>query len=357
MSFQEEQPQQPLSRDDFIYIEMGYVGEKYDGTSFFSRNHFGVVQDIPAMREQQKNTGLYRSAFMYDNMDPYNSNLFANFYMDFDSEEDLELARQDLLYVIWRMSLKIGFGLPMEAFHIYFSGKKGFHLLIPWQYFGIEPHANLDRIFRWVAEDLHRESMNQTIDLVIYEKRRLYRMENTIHTDTGLYKIPLQYEEAAHFSMAEIQSLAKTNRYIRYLEPSLVPSAAAKWQKYVEEYNDYLNKKKTFTRTKDYAPLENIPDYVQKLIAEGPVKGQRNETAAALTSFWKRQGFEREQVWDLLLEWNNGSLTNNELQTTMDSILKRDLNYSMNRLKALSEGDTGETTYTRDRYTKGKGKS
>ena len=356
MSSLEPISSQPLNREEFIYLEMGFAGTSAGGKEFFSRNHFGTKDSIRAMREKQNNTGLYRSAFMYDNMDPYNSNLFGDFFMDFDSEEDLELARQDLLFVIWRLNLKTGFNLPMDAFRIYFSGKKGFHLTIPWQYFNIEPHAQLDRIFRWIAEDLHRTSMNQTIDLVIYEKRRLYRMENTIHQRTGLYKIPLQYDEAAHASMEEIQQLALKNRYIRYQEPVLVPEAAKRYRKYVEDYNTYINERKAYIGTKDFLPLQNIPDYVQKLIEEGPVQGQRNETAAALTSFWRRQGCEQEQIWEQLVQWNAGSLSENELRTTMDSILKRDLHYSLSRLKALSEGDTGETLYTKDRYMKGRGR-
>ena len=335
--------------NDFTYLEMGYAGTKHDGEPFFSRNHFGTIQDIPAMRKQKKNIGLYRSAFMYDNMDPYNSSLFGNLFMDFDSEEDLDKAREDLLFVIWKMHLTSGFNLPIEAFHIYFSGKKGFHLLIPWQYLDIQPHPALDRIFRFIAEDLHEACIHQTIDLVIYEKRRLYRMENTIHQGTGLYKIPLQYEEAAKLSMTEIQDLAKTNRYIRYPTPALMPQAAEHYHKYVREYESYVKDRTRFQSKRVSEPLEIVPEYVEKLIAEGPVVGQRNETAAALTSFWKNQGFEREDILAHLLQWNNGSLSERELEITMDSILKRNLNYSMTRLKSLAEGDSGKTTYTKDR--------
>lgn len=342
-----------LDPADFIYLEMahGWVGK--DGSPGFTRNHYGTREMVNPYREKYQNNGLYRSAFFYDNLDPYNSNLFANFYMDFDHEEELEKAREDLLFVIWKLHLESGFNLPMDAFHIYFSGKKGFHLLIPWVYLGIMPHAKLDRIFRWIGEDLNDQSLNRTIDLVVYEKRRLYRLENSIHQDTGLYKIPLQYDEAANFSIEQIQKLAKKNRFIQYKQPHLVADAANEYYRYVDEMNEFERQKQArFKGSKGAStiPKDQVPEYVQELIDEGPVQGMRNETAAALTSFWNRQELSREEIWDNLVDWNQGSLPERELETTMNSILNKGLTYGLSRLKSLAEGDANYDSYDRDKF-------
>lgn len=329
-----------MERKDFQILEVGYAIPETNG---FSRNHFGTKEIVKEIRMKRKNIGLYRTSFWYREKDPYSKGLFSDFYMDFDSEEDIEKAREDLLFVIWKLHLEAGFGLPMDAFRIYFSGKKGFHLVIPWQYMNIEPRDDLDSIFRWIGEDLFEQSINQTIDLVVYERRRLFRLEHSIHQDTGLYKIPLHYEEAANMSIEDIQSLAKKNRIIKYPMPHIVVSAQNEYRRYIKEYEEFLKMKRT-QRPKGLSIKKGeTPDVIQELIDQGPIRGIRNETAAALTSFWKNQGYEPDEIFELLLEWNQGSQSEKELRTTMNSILKRDLNYGLNRFKSLLEGEIGKS--------------
>lgn len=352
MSTQEKDTSLELNPMDFKYIEMGYAF----GNGGFTRNHFGTSEIVPRIRKKSKNTGVYRSSFWYDKEDPYEANLFSDFYMDFDVDEDeqgnydIEKAREDLLFVIWRMHLNPGFSLPMEAFHIYFSGKKGFHMIIPWQYFGYRPSANLDEIFKWIAQDLNEQSVHGTIDLVVYERRRLFRLENSIHQDTGLYKIPLQYHEAVSAPLDEIKNRAKSTRIIQYAQPHLVVNAQEEFQRYEEEYAEWLTVRHKVS-PKDIIPKGETPDSVQELIDRGPVKGLRNETIAALTSFWNNQGHDKDEIWNMLLEWNQGSESERVLETTMNSILKRGYSYSLSRFKALAEGDLGRDN-SREEYKK-----
>lgn len=344
MSLQDTPTQ--LSPKDFKYLEVGYAfGE--DG---FSRNHFGTKDIIPDFRKKQNNIGLYRTSYWYNTKDPYTSSLFGSFYMDFDSEEDIELAREDILFVIWKFNLSIGFNLPMSAFRIYFSGKKGFHLIIPWQYLGIQPDDKLDEFFRWLAEDLKEETPNKTVDMVVYERRRLFRLEHSIHQRTGLYKIPLQYHELVNLSIKEIEALATENRVLQYERPHFIADANKQYKRYVEEYKEFLTfQKKTRPKTPTYTKGV-VPEPVQELIDQGPAKGIRNESAAALTSFWNNQGYDEDEIFGLLLDWNDGSLPERELKTTMKSILKRDLTYGLNRFKSLLEGDVGRTNEERNAF-------
>lgn len=352
MSTQNNEEKPVLNKVDFIYLEAAYSGNKTNFQKGFTRNIFGTRDILTNIRQERKNQGLYRSAFMYDDIDPYEANLYGDLFLDFDSEEDIDKAREDLLFVIWKLHLAVGFNLPMEAFHIYFSGKKGFHLLIPAQYLDIQPNTNLDKIFKWIAEDLYEQSMNKTIDLVIYEKRRLYRLENSIHQETGLYKIPLQYLEAVNFTVEELKELASKNRGIQYEQPHIVVPAQKQYASYVKEFEEFLNTKKSYPTNIKRTPIDFIPDYVKKLIDDGPVKGQRNETAAALTSFWNNQGLEEDEIFENLREWNGGELPERELKSTMRSILKRGLNYGLGRLKSLSDGEMETDRFTRDKYKK-----
>ena len=343
MSIQENAPPNQSTNTPsigtFTFLEMGAYGPP------FVRNHFIQKDGIEPFRKKHNNTGLYRSAYWYNSTDPYTSWLFSDLYFDFDSEDDIEKAREDLLFVIWKLHLTSTFGLPMESFRIYFSGKKGFHLIVPWQYIGIQPHPKLDELFKWIALEMYEQSVHETVDLVVYERRRLWRMENSKHPETGLYKIPLNYHEVSELTLEEIAHLAQNPRVLTYPQPIFVPQARREYERYAKELQEAEKRRRErWANRPPRKPFEEgeMPDFVKKLIEDGPVKGYRNETAAALTSYWHQQGMTPEEIWDRLLEWNGGQLAERELRTTMNSILKRGLTYGRKRLKALADQDMSQ---------------
>lgn len=326
--------------DEMSYIEMGHA------LPYYNRNYFMPAVQAYDFAKNHEYTGVFRSAFRYntylkDYLDK--SYLYSDFFLDFDNEEDIDLARRDLLFVIWKMSLDITFNLPIEAFRIYYSGKKGFHLLIPGKYFNIQPHKHLDKIFKWIAGGLYEESFNETIDLVVYERRRLWRLENTKHQDTGLYKIPLEYHEVKSLSLEEIAQLATSPRVIKYPKPIIIKQAEKQYQKEVDEMTRYFEEQKTkykhYQVTEKRYDIENIPDYIQQLIDEGPVKNYRNETVSALTSFYLQAGLTKEDIIKEILIWNNGSLPDNEVFATINSIYDKQYTYSKERFIALANKD------------------
>lgn len=329
--------------NDFKYLEMGYVFDTNNGMQF-SRNHFGLINQLPEFRKKREDFGIYRSAFLYNVPNPTeveNPYLFSDFYMDFDSEDDIELAREDALFCIWRMSQPSTYNLPKEAFRIYYSGLKGFHVIIPWQYFGFKPSPHLHEYFKIMAKDLYDTSVNQTLDLKVYEKRRLFRLENSIHQKTGYRKIPITYPQLSKLSIEDIQNLAKKNYIIRYPKPEFVMKANTEVKALVrlnqERLDKRFDKNKTFDKTIDFTPY-----CLQNILEDGPVQGQRNETVAVLTSFFRNQGHTEEEIYTKLTDWNDGSLGDREIVTTMNSILKSDRNYGCNTLEELG-GCIGES--------------
>ena len=349
------QYEQIPNRNEFKFLEMGYAFKSnkddldYKG---FTRNIFGGMDIIKKIREKQNNTGIYRTAFFYNTTDPYGSYLYGDFFMDFDSEDNIELAKEDLMYTIWFFHLKMGFDLPMEAFHIYFSGKKGFHLIIPSVYFGYDPSKSLHEDFKWIARELNDRSPNQTIDLAVYERRRLFRLENSIHQSTGLYKIPINYKELIDLPIGEIYRLAQSPRIIEYPRPSLHEKANKQWFEYMKDFENF---KKMQYRKRGNGPSitkGEIPESVQEVIDNGPIQGLRNETIAALASFYKNQEYTQEEIEQSLLEWNAGSLPEREVLTTVRSIINKDLNYGINRFKSLAKGEIASYEEDFEEYKK-----
>jgi hypothetical protein len=100
---------------------------------------------------------------------------------------------------------------------VFFSGAKGIHLYLPAVLFGFEPSDRLPKINRSIAEDLFGV-INP--DLKVYDLNRLFRIDGTIHSKTGLYKIPLEIDEVYGLSIDEIKDLAKTPRRIDFVSQS-----------------------------------------------------------------------------------------------------------------------------------------
>lgn len=122
--------------------------------------------------------------------------------IDIDSE-DLEEAQLFLQYLVARMHR---FGIDANTCRFYFSGSKGFHVMIPTTYFQAEPSEDINKRFRKIALKI---ADSISIDSAIYDKTRIFRMPNTINQKSGLHKIELYPFEAMSLTIEDIQIRAR----------------------------------------------------------------------------------------------------------------------------------------------------
>ena len=123
--------------------------------------------------------------------------------IDIDSE-DLEEAQLYLQYLVARMHQ---YGIDANACRFYFSGSKGFHVMIPSAYFQAEPSEDINKRFRKVALTI---ASSISIDTSIYDKTRIFRLPNTVNQKSGLYKIELYPFEAMSLNIEDILNRART---------------------------------------------------------------------------------------------------------------------------------------------------
>lgn len=317
---------------NFIHVE---GGRNLPGGKF-TRNEMLTIDQVHEYRKRNNNTGIYLTAYLYDSTDVKEANLYADFYLDFDAEDDFEKARQDALSAITYLKQKFTYNIPEGSIRIYFSGKKGIHLVVPAVVFGIQPDKHLNEYYKVMAQSVAEETKYGTLDLKIYDRRRLFRLVNSKHADTGLFKIPLTYFELVMMSVDEIKKLAEMPRAVDYTKPYEITRAKQEYHTNIEKWANRYGKK--FDNTKKYEgkPLTFTPACIQELIDAGPQKGQRNNTAAVLTSFWKKQGCTEQRVWEYLVRWNNESMPEWELKNTMQSVYKNDYEYGCSTLEALA---------------------
>lgn len=321
-----------LNKNAFVHIE----GGRNLPNGGFVRNEWMLVEEVPHYRQKHNNTGLYTTAYLYDSNDPKEANLYGNFYLDFDNEEDFEKVRSDVLEAIWYLSNPITYGIPKELFHLFYSGKKGVHIIIPSVIMGIEPDKYLNEHFKFMAEDIAERMTYQTLDTRIYDRRRLLRLPNSRHQDTGLYKIPLSVEEIRTLSLREIQQMAQTTRAYQAKPACEIPRAMKQYKYMVQKWKDQYERKFSTRRNHEAKPLGFTPPCTQELIDMGPRKGSRNNTVAVLVSHWHGEGLSEQEIWDKLVEWNQGSLSEKELRTTMRSVMEGGYRYGCTTLETLA---------------------
>lgn len=112
-------------------------------------------------------------------------------FIDIDSA-DPEEAFNDLINFI--QHLYDTYGLSQDDLYIYFSGAKGFHVGIHYRTLGYDKN----KLFNDVGERAKHfvdEISNITIDGKIYDRSRIFRVVNSLNKKSGLYKVPLNYEE------------------------------------------------------------------------------------------------------------------------------------------------------------------
>lgn len=125
-------------------------------------------------------------------------------YLDFDTKDDLETARKSTIRAVEILKEN---GFDSESIDIAFSGNKGFSVV-----------ANLDKN---INPDEHKRLATNLFgqlpgfDESIYNASRIFRIVNTKHNVSGLFKIQLNEKELENKSIGAIKTLANSQRQIK----------------------------------------------------------------------------------------------------------------------------------------------
>lgn len=120
---------------------------------------------------------------------------------DFDEEHNPEEARLRAVELCHR--LVDDYNVEIENISTYFSGNKGFHVVVPLSR-DITP-AEFKRAVTLIAGDIK-------FDRTVTHANAILRLEHTRNQKSGLYKIPLTVLELDVFSIEQIKELAKAPR-------------------------------------------------------------------------------------------------------------------------------------------------
>ena len=310
------------------YPEYHYIDYAFGGAQ--NRNHVIDINRLPA---HEGKTDCYRTIFRFgeDYLSHYqNNNKSVKFYngkcyfdwmpIDIDNK-DLGEAHRMTSEIIDILAADF----DIEVRYLFFSGAKGFHILLPSRMFGnVKPSMNLPKILKGVAADL----MPEYYDSTIYDINRLFRLNNTINSKSGLYKISLSMEEF-NSGIDRILELAKGKRPIQC--PGLYDVVVNKQlAELFRKYSDKLG-----GENKSNGDAKKIHDFGGKIdwekIRHGVSEGERDTYAAKYAGILRANNVSKEVAFNLLCGWNNGNnppMEEEQVEKVVNSIYRYENNAS-----------------------------
>ncbi|KKM06852.1 hypothetical protein LCGC14_1739790, partial [marine sediment metagenome] len=272
-----------------------------------------VVDQLPDCTGK---TDCYRSVFRFTkeylnyceknkSVGGYSGPCFCDWMpIDID-DENLDIAYKKTKDVIG--ILEIDYDISVE--HLFFSGAKGFHVLLPSRMFGLIPSEKLPGVMKNMAAEMFGELH----DGAIYDINRLLRLNNTINSKSGKHKISISIQEFNE-GINKILELATKPQPVK--SPSLYDCVT----------NDQLNELYKKWMSNESKPKSKTTTDWQK-IRDGVGEGERNKYACSLAGICKTGNFNKDTTFNVLSGWNNGNdppLEDSELISIIDNLYKKE---------------------------------
>ena len=221
-----------------------------------------------------------------------NEKSLCDFYVDIDSK-DLTQAKQSAIKVVDFITNNFS-----ASPDIYFSGNKGFHVIIEHERFLKKDNFRNDwhLIFKYIISQLEINC----VDISVYSCRRQIRLNNTLNSKSGLYKIGITEEELRTMSIGEIKLLAVNPRRLK-TKTNFENNFSEFISKKTEEFES-MKKNDSEENEQEY-DFKEIPKCVESILNNGWDKSVgRNQTLIQLCCFFK--GFYSiDKTKDILVDF------------------------------------------------------
>jgi len=294
---------------DLYYWDRGYIESLSDVKQYLGKTNVFIssarFKSLGMHQNKNKNAGHTYQGGKLGVMAGFDGSLYYDFVI---IDLDNTTTKQVLLFL---NHLDINYDIPKDILRMYFSGSKGFHILIPSTIFGLKPSLTLNVQVREIVKELCANVI--TFDSTLYDKLQAYRLRNTLHSSSGLYKIPIGLRDLVA-GMDHIRKTAQRNVQ-KYDYPEYPTDANPDLE---ELANSFIPNDRPTTKGKNSEPQENTYPPFRKLciykMLEGVTKSDddgspgRVETGIRLAVHFKKENFGRQYTEVIMDTWNSNNL-------------------------------------------------
>lgn len=265
---------------------------------YFVRNQWMPSEKETLMRfihAYRQEYSVYLSLYSYPEKGKTDADVYGPMCFDVDCENNVERAQEDAVELL--SYFERVWDIPKAHAQIYFSGNKGFHVLYSPHILGVLPERGLNARYRSVARKVAALLPHGTLDLQIYDARRLLRVVNTRHEKSGFFKVPLDAEQLSSLSIDEIRQRAMTPRPIVFPKAVFSPTAA-------KQFCVLGKPPVSLERTPQTRDISFEPPCVQYLWTNEVKQSDRHNRLVLLASHCIQRNYSQETALYLLSVWN-----------------------------------------------------
>lgn len=306
---------------EYVYVDC-YQCDENGKSSPWKRKH---LDDVPKWQhEEAKDFNCFATVQKYANEKKTEGEDFlAPLYFDLDYSENPAVAQKEAIKLVEFFTGELD--IQEQDLHIYFSGSKGFHILVDERALGVEPRKDLQRVYKHIAgylryrlgevqeqEDENGRPVEYTeslkaVDLVVYTVKRMLRLPYSRHQKTGLYKIELTLQQLKELTLDEIKERARTGQPIQREEKTVRkrPKAGIFYADKLHEYEEAAATVSDKRNKTEYVFVKDKPPVcVEDILNNGWKKdGDRNNATVQLCCYFKAAGYKKEEATSILEDW------------------------------------------------------
>lgn len=306
---------------EYVYVDC-YQCDENGKSSPWKRKH---LDDVPKWQhEEAKDFNCFATVQKYANEKKTEGEDFlAPLYFDLDYSENPAVAQEEAIKLVEFFTGELD--IQEQDLHIYFSGSKGFHILVDERALGVEPRKDLQRVYKHIAgylryrlgEVQEQEDENgrpveyieplKAVDLVVYTVKRMLRLPYSRHQKTGLYKIELTLQQLKELTLDEIKERARTGQPIQREEKTVRkrPKAGVFYADKLHEYEEAAATVSDKRNKTEYVFVKDKPPVcVEDILNNGWKKdGDRNNATVQLCCYFKAAGYKKEEATSILEDW------------------------------------------------------
>lgn len=244
---------------------------------------------------------------------------------DFDGENPDDALNDVRKFCKW---------LNVTDIAIFYSGSKGFHIMIPFSYFPLEVNKDLHVQLRDMAKKL--KETYPTLDSSIYNYNRKFRVPFTIHEKTSRYKSFVPVEYIHNLTIEAIIDNSQDRLVVDFIADlelerprNALDVLIDLWEK-VKRASYEIEKERAGTIEKP-SPFEA---YDQKLCIKKLLESRcddvgRNNACMRIVNDFYRTGKTLAFTQDTVFKWADGNgLPRSEANTIITNIFERGANYN-----------------------------